>query len=175
MNEESPIPASEPSSPRQYNAIKHGLLSREVLLPGESKKRFLKLKEDLLEEYKPQGPLENILVDQIIACTWRLKRSFKVESDILAQHSNKSPYNNDDRESYFSGPSYSKPRKLGGRTRKNTKGIAEHTDLEVVLGYQKQIEKTLYRAITELTKIQHNRKTLIYQQNSVVDRETNTA
>ncbi len=54
-------------SASRYNATKHGLLSREVLLPGEDEAAFRELGELLREELQPVGELENLLVDRIVA------------------------------------------------------------------------------------------------------------
>jgi len=65
------------------NAVKHGLLSEEVLLPGEDGEALRELGESLRAELKPQGTLENLLVDCIIAANWRLRRLGRVESGIF--------------------------------------------------------------------------------------------
>ena len=66
-----------------HNALKHGLLSQEVLLPGEDEAVLKELSENLRAELQPVGELENLFVDRIIAAYWRLRRLGRVETGIF--------------------------------------------------------------------------------------------
>jgi hypothetical protein len=68
----------------RLNALKHGLLSQEVLLPGEDGEAFRALGENLRAELQPVGQLENLLVDRIIVAYWRLLRAGRVEAGMFA-------------------------------------------------------------------------------------------
>jgi hypothetical protein len=68
----------------RLNALRHGLLSEEVLLPGEDPDVFGELGERLRAELEPVGELENLLVDRITAAIWRLRRLGRVETGIFA-------------------------------------------------------------------------------------------
>lgn len=68
----------------RLNANKHGLRSQEVLLPGEDAEALKELDENLRAELEPVGELENLLVDGIIAAHWRLRRLRRVEAGIFA-------------------------------------------------------------------------------------------
>jgi hypothetical protein len=68
----------------RLNALKHGLLSREILLPGEDEEALRELGERLRADLQPVGELENLLVDRIIAAYWRLRRLGRVEAGIFA-------------------------------------------------------------------------------------------
>ena len=71
----------------RHNALKHGLLSRDVLLLGEDEAAFVDLSERLRAELQPAGELESLLVDRIIAAQWRLRRLGRVEAGIFTwQH-----------------------------------------------------------------------------------------
>jgi hypothetical protein len=59
----------------RLNAVSHGLLCKETLLPGEDGCRLAALRRQYLEELQPVGELENLLVDRIASSTWRLKRA----------------------------------------------------------------------------------------------------
>ncbi len=54
----------------RHNALKHGLLSRDILLPGEDESALKELGERLQVELQPVGDLETLLVDRITAATW---------------------------------------------------------------------------------------------------------
>jgi hypothetical protein len=67
----------------RLNAVKHGLLSDQVLLPDEDEDALRELSERLRAELQPEGELENLLVDRITAATWRLRRLGRVEAGIF--------------------------------------------------------------------------------------------
>jgi hypothetical protein len=66
------------------NALKHGLLSREMLLPDEDAGAFAQLGRRLGEALDPVGELELVLTERIIRLVWRLRRLDKIEAGILA-------------------------------------------------------------------------------------------
>ncbi len=63
----------------KYNALKHGLLSKEVLLEKENEQNLVELGKRLRNEIKPVGELEMLLADRIIANFWRLSRAMTIE------------------------------------------------------------------------------------------------
>ena len=68
----------------RLNALRHGLRSEEILLPGEDQEALRELDEHLRDELQPVGELENLLVDRIVASYWRLRRLGRVEAGIFA-------------------------------------------------------------------------------------------
>lgn len=64
------------------NAVKHGLLSREVLLPDENRSAFRAMAANLCDTLQPEGAVELLLVERIAAATWRLRRVQKIETDL---------------------------------------------------------------------------------------------
>jgi len=66
------------------NATKHGLLSRETLLPNEDGSALEVFSQNLRAELSPVGELENLLVDRIISASWRLRRVLRVEGEIFS-------------------------------------------------------------------------------------------
>ena len=64
------------------NSLKHGLLSRNVLLPDEDAEAFAQLSERFMAALGPVGELELVLVDRIIALIWRLRRLGEIEAGI---------------------------------------------------------------------------------------------
>jgi hypothetical protein len=63
--------------------MRHGVLSKEVLLPGEDADALQELDENLRAELRPIGELENLLGDRITAA-WRLRCLGRVEAGIFA-------------------------------------------------------------------------------------------
>lgn len=62
------------------NAQKHGLLSRDLILPGESREEFDDVVASLIAELRPVGLLERSLVERIAVSLWRQRRLVKAES-----------------------------------------------------------------------------------------------
>src|SRR5215217_9151486 len=91
-NRQNALKSTGPKTPDgkaavRLNALRHGLLSREVLLPGEDEEALRELGERLRAELQPVGELENLLVDRITSLLWRLRRLGRVEAGIFAwQH-----------------------------------------------------------------------------------------
>jgi hypothetical protein len=72
----------------KMNALKHGILSKEVLVRGmyikENGREFAALHQRFWETLMPVGPMEEMLVDQIVTTHWRLRRALKAESGEIA-------------------------------------------------------------------------------------------
>src|SRR5215216_3086576 len=68
----------------RMNALKHGLLSQEVLICSphryESEAELFALHDRFRDELQPMGPLELMLCDQIVTTHWRLRRVLAAES-----------------------------------------------------------------------------------------------
>ncbi len=71
----------------KMNAMKHGLLAEQVAVRGEDPVEFAGVLESLIDEFQPQGPLEEQLVERVAACMWRLRRLYRVEAGILIHES----------------------------------------------------------------------------------------
>jgi hypothetical protein len=88
-NRQNALKSTGPRTPEgkdavRLNALRHGLLSKEMLLPGEDEEALRVLGENLRAELQPVGELENLLVDRIISAYWRLRRAGRVETGIFA-------------------------------------------------------------------------------------------
>ena len=86
-NRRNALKGSGPKTPEgkataRLNATTHGLLSQEVLLPGEDEEALKELAERLRAELQPVGEMESLLVERIIDATWRLRRLSRVEAGI---------------------------------------------------------------------------------------------
>lgn len=63
----------------KMNALKHGLLSKEVLIDGEDEDELLLITSNFQKEFQPETEMEKVLVDRIVANIWRLKRAMQME------------------------------------------------------------------------------------------------
>jgi len=68
----------------KWNAMKHGLLAREVVIDTgdgkENAEEFRSLLASLVSDLSPEGTLEEMLVEKIAVCYWRLRRALKCEA-----------------------------------------------------------------------------------------------
>jgi len=171
----------------RLNAMKHGLLSQELLLPTEDAEDFIKLRESLITDLKPEGELENLLVDQVVSAVWRLRRMQHIETGILNQqyYEIKAKQAKDEARSLVYEPSIfsllnltddtiitnERRHKEALRKEKEAKEMAEtelptlglafiksQDALSKLSRYQVTIEHSLYKALAELERLQSKRK-----------------
>jgi hypothetical protein len=71
----------------KYNALKHGLLAKEVVITigegAENPEEFNACLNDLKAQLDPEGTLEEILVEKIAVAYWRLRRAYKYEVGLI--------------------------------------------------------------------------------------------
>ena len=87
-NRQNALRSTGPKTPEgkanvRHNALKHGLLAQEVLLPEEDEVALRELDERLRAELRPEGEMEDLLVEQIVATQWRLRRMRRVEAGVF--------------------------------------------------------------------------------------------
>jgi hypothetical protein len=140
----------------KYNAIKHGLLTKEVLVEGEEKDDLNELKETITEALDPIGPMENLLVDRIIANVWRLRRALQIETKTMEWYQN-------DFDMFPIGQSEEQ------QARKSIKNMLSNESIETILRYETTIERSIFRTLHELERLQAKRNGKDVQVPAVVD------
>ena len=65
------------------NGIKHGLLSRQVLINGEREADLVDFGRRLRAQVAPAGELELLLADRIVSTAWRLRRALGIEAALF--------------------------------------------------------------------------------------------
>ena len=65
------------------NALKHGILSRQVVLPDEDPGEFEDFRRRLTEDLKPTGELETVFAERIMLGAWRLRRVVRLEAAVI--------------------------------------------------------------------------------------------
>jgi hypothetical protein len=58
----------------RLNAVRHGILSRHLVLPWEDRSEYDDLLESLVAEHRPNGPTEQHLVEELAGLMWRKQR-----------------------------------------------------------------------------------------------------
>lgn len=163
------------------NAVKHGLLSKDIVIKDESDAEFEEFHRKLHTELVPVGELEQLLADRIIASFWRLKRVGRIEIQLLNNMSSFQFQKTESKSSsdiptmqltktYEDGrtevitPGYSSKAKTAsdseGLPGQMSLGHAVHADFSGpnTLGkfrrYEAHIDRTLYKALHELQRLQ---------------------
>jgi hypothetical protein len=108
------------------NGMKHGLLSRESLVRGESEADLVEFGKRLRVQLCPVGEIELLLVDRIASTAWRLRRLLRVETLLY------------DREDKLDAAFNSYGREKMG----------------VLSRYEVTLERSLYKALHELQRLQ---------------------
>ncbi len=71
----------------KYNALKHGLLAKEVVITigegAEDPEEFNSLLADLKTQLAPAGTLEEMLTEKIAVAYWRLRRAYRYEVGLI--------------------------------------------------------------------------------------------
>jgi hypothetical protein len=130
----------------KHNALKHGILAEEVFLIGEEKDDFKKLEDGFRKSLKPKGELENIFVDRIISNIWRLKRCLKVEKNVMEFEAN----NENEIRMFDMTPNQAERESISSMMRNNL--------VDRILRYETTIERSIFKSLHELERIQAKRK-----------------
>jgi hypothetical protein len=70
--------SEQPTKPRKKNALAHGIYSKDIVLPWESREEFEKLWADLRDEFRPDGRMENDIVFDLAHSRWQKYRLHKM-------------------------------------------------------------------------------------------------
>ncbi len=65
------------------NAVTHGLYAKGVVIAMESREQYPEMLDAYLQQFQPEGPIENDLVEEMVAAKWRQRRLWAVEADLL--------------------------------------------------------------------------------------------
>ena len=110
------------------NALTHGLTAEKVVIEGEVPEDFEAFRQDVYQHLEPVGFLEKQLVERVAVCLWRLRRIPGLESETFGFMG------------ILGGAFESMVRPMTGLSR-----------------YEGGIERSLYRALHELERLQKER------------------
>ena len=119
----------------RFNARKHGLLSCECLIWDEVGKDFHEFARRLLADLAPVGALELLLADRIVSTAWRLRRAIELETRLLGTIRQFVPV-------------------LKTVLADALVHMGDQNRLQLFSRYEMTIEKSLYRALHELQRLQ---------------------
>lgn len=129
----------------RLNALQHGLLCRDVLLPGENRDALNELRERFIAEFQPEGEVELMLVERMVSSYWRLGRALVIETGYLRTQL----------ESYEPGAKIHHTQACGRLVNVTLGGSNRWLNL---LRYETAIERQFYKALHELERLQMARK-----------------
>jgi hypothetical protein len=67
------------------NSLNHGLASKQLVLPHESREDYEALHASFTKDYKPANATERELVRRMADAWWRLQRAYRVENAFLSK------------------------------------------------------------------------------------------
>jgi hypothetical protein len=134
-------PHTGPSTPEgkaavSANAIKHGILSKKMLIKGEVKEEFDDFQASLFSALGPKGPLEELLASKLVVLAWRQRRIIWAEGEL------------------FDGRLGSSSNQVPGETLPSWWG-------DILLNlqrYETSLDRSFYRTLGELERIQSDRR-----------------
>lgn len=140
------------------NNLRHGLLSRRLLLDREDPAELEALAERLHAQLTPEGALETLLVERIVAATWRLNRALNAET---RQMQHKYAFALQAAEGQYAGGAAGRPEHPGHQLAANyaEASVLNEDKLDRIGRYETAIERQLYRALHELQTLQASRLT----------------
>ncbi len=65
------------------NAVKHGLLARDDVIKTEDQGDFDRMREEVMRELDPAGPVETALAERAVSLMWRLKRAQRLQNEVF--------------------------------------------------------------------------------------------
>ena len=153
----------EGKSAVRWNALKHGLLAKEIVLPAgagrESPADFQHLLAQLRKHLAPAGILEEILVEKVAACYWRLGRVLRAEAGEIQKAMNDAPAARmrDLKIQELMGQPTDTTEEADSRWLESERACCTLPPagvLDKILRYETTIERQLYRALHQLERIQ---------------------
>ena len=155
----------------RHNALTHGFYARDIVnleLDGPARtEEFNSLLDTLLDEFQPQSARERILVDDVAACLWRMRRILRYEcretwSEEDAARRNSTAERPSD--SLLTSMGYDKRRPRLRRGRKLRRSgldafvMPVYHDVNMIVRYERMVKRNLYRALDSLEQIRATRK-----------------
>jgi hypothetical protein len=150
-NRANALKSTGPQTPQgkaavSQNALKHGLSAQQACIPGEDQDEFNATLQSFQDELKPVGPLQTLLVQQIVMAAWRLARIRLLEGGIFQLRSVDEVENIE--KDY---------QNLAPRTRLGYLFVCDvrgPNALATLARYEGRVERSFYRALHELQRLQ---------------------
>jgi hypothetical protein len=145
------------------NAVKHGLLAKEIVIKGEDPGEFEFYRDQMLAELAPAGQMESMLAQRIVGLAWRLRRAERLQAaafDKLEDQSKPpelvlSPEQASRLLAAMAAADVHPPEVVDAGPavgRRAVQDFAQERILDRLLVYERRIEHSLYRTMGEFRK-----------------------
>jgi hypothetical protein len=141
------------------NAVRHGLLAQQAVIRGEDPGEFEFYRGQMLGELAPAGAMESMLAERVVGLAWRLRRAERIQAEVF--------------DAMLLEDATNPVRKLlrSMRPKNADEGANGPGDDDLALGravvrdfsnarvldrlglYERRIEHSLYRTMTELQRL----------------------
>jgi hypothetical protein len=139
------------------NAVRHGLLAQQAVIKGEDLGEFEFYRDQMLGELSPAGAMESMLAERVVGLAWRLRRAERIQAEVF--------------DAMLTQDATDPVQKLVRSMRARSAGSGEDGLGESALGrvvardfggarvldrlglYERRIEHSLYRTMTELQRL----------------------
>jgi hypothetical protein len=108
-----------------------------MLIDTENKRELVAFRAGLQASLAPEGDVEELLCDRIVSASWRLRRLIKIEA-LFLEAAEKELYSGSLRKAFEGG---------------------KRSRMATLSRYEVAIERSLYKALHELQRLQANRQT----------------
>ncbi len=112
----------------RFNALKHGLDARVLVIPGEDQDELEALNLEYYEQFRPETPVARYLVDTLVQCDWNRRRLLRLQANIirsLCGEDSSDPFARADRAALGSAPLDRVFRQLNALERHYSRALAE--------------------------------------------------
>jgi hypothetical protein len=123
--------------------MRHGLLSKCVVVENESKELFDLVLTQHVECFRPQNAVEEGMIEDIACAYWRLRRVMAIETSML----NKGVRNQGQAEEL-------------DRLEQAFAGLSETSKFNVLNRYESRLQRTYQRALRNLATLRDRRRPL---------------
>jgi hypothetical protein len=123
--------------------LKHGMYSRQIVLPGEDRAEYESLRADLLDDLRPDGETESRVVEHLVHAQWKLQRLWANETGVHVMH-----------EEAFPQGDAPLPLRLAACGQWDAAGSRE---LERISRHQQRVFNQFYKALRELAVVRAQR------------------
>jgi hypothetical protein len=65
------------------NAVRHGLLAEQAVIKGEDLGAFEFYRDQMLGELSPAGAMEAMLAERVVGLAWRLRRAERIQAEVF--------------------------------------------------------------------------------------------
>jgi len=146
------------------NALKHGLTSANDCLRSEDVPEFESFRDSFISDLKPQGPVEEMLANRFVSISWRLNRLRLIQNQSFDYLNQNDIYNNSlaniglpfiFKKQQLADPDHDPTLPLG---RLAVKDFSNGRVLERLLMYERRLEHSLFKILSELKRLQILRK-----------------